>query len=121
MAQSMICDRSLVFACRVLKLCNKFSDRSPSARHVAHQLIRCATSVGANAEEAQEGQTKADFIAKMAVSRKEAREAAWWLRLATNAGIVTAKEVEWESSEALQLLLMIRAAIRTAQSSTRRG
>jgi four helix bundle protein len=36
--------------------------------------VRCGTSIGANAEEAQEGQTKKDFIAKMAIARKEARE-----------------------------------------------
>jgi len=47
-------------------------------RHIASQLIRCGTSVGSNAEEAQEGQTKPDFIAKMAVSRKESRETQYW-------------------------------------------
>jgi four helix bundle protein len=36
--------------------------------------MRCATSIGSNVEEAQEAQTKADFIAKMSISRKEARE-----------------------------------------------
>ena len=55
--------------------------RGFGARHIAHQLIRCGTSIGANAEEAQEGQSKADYIAKMCVSSKEARETAYWLRL----------------------------------------
>ena len=81
----------------------------------------CGTSIGSNAEEAQEGQTKADFIAKMSISQKEARETRWWLRLALKNELVTPKEIGWELSEANQLLAMIRSAIRTARSSPNRG
>jgi four helix bundle protein len=73
------------------------------------------------AEEAQEGQTKPDFIAKMSVSRKEARETIWWLRLALQTGIVKLEEVSWELSEAKQLLAMTKAAVKTARSSPSRG
>jgi four helix bundle protein len=121
MSESIICNRSFQFAVRVFKLCHKLSQRGQGARHIGNQLLRCSTSIGSNAEEAQEGQTKADFIAKLAVSRKEAREAAWWLRFAVETGIVTRQEIEWETAEVTQLLLMIRAAIRTAQSSPRRS
>jgi four helix bundle protein len=120
MSESIICERAMEFAVRALVLCDKMSGRGLSARHVATQLVKCATSIGSNAEEAREGQSKKDYIAKMAISRKEARETRWWLRLAVKAKIVTAAEVEWETSEANQLLFMIRAAIRTAQSSLRR-
>ena len=92
LSESMICTRSFEFAIRIFKLCNKLSQRGQNARHVSSQLLRCSTSIGSNAEEAQEGQSKADFIAKLAVSRKEAREAAWWLRLAVNTGLATRKK-----------------------------
>ena len=95
--------------------------RGFSARHVAGQLIRCGTSVGANAEEAQEGQTKADYISKMSVSSKESRESGFWLRLAVATGIVKKGEVDWELREANELRFMIRAAIRTARSRPDRG
>jgi four helix bundle protein len=72
--------------------------------------MRSGTSIGSNAEEAQEGQTKPDVIAKLSLSRKEARETGWWLRLAIRAEIVTADEVAWEVDEAAQLLKMIRSA-----------
>ena len=62
--------------------------------------MRCGTSVGSNAEEAQEGQTKPDFIAKLSISRKEARETTWWLRVAIRIKAVTADEIQWEMSEA---------------------
>ncbi|MFZ1749340.1 MAG: four helix bundle protein [Saprospiraceae bacterium] len=48
---------------------------------MSRQLLRCATSIGANAEEASAAQTKKDFIAKMSISSKEARETKYWLRL----------------------------------------
>src|SRR6187431_2922715 len=95
--------------------------RGFSARHIASQLIKCGTSIGANAEEAQEGQTKPDYIAKMAVSRKESRETRYWLRLAAASEVATQEEIAWELEESNQLLTMIRKAIRTAQSSTSRG
>jgi len=82
--------------------------------------MRCGTSIGSNAEEAQEGQTKADFIAKLSISRKEAREASWWLRVAIKIAAAP-DEVRWELQEAQQLLAMIRSAILTARSSSRRS
>ena len=83
--------------------------------------MRCGTSIGANAEEAQEGQSKADFIAKLSVSRKEARETTYWLRLSVKNEIVGPDEIRWELNEARQLLAMIRSAILTARSSESRG
>jgi four helix bundle protein len=120
MAESIICDRAFEFACRILVLSERLWDRGPAARHIGTQLMRCGTSVGSNAEEAQEGQTKPDFIAKLSISRKEARETTWWLRVAIRIKAVTADEVQWEMSEAKQLLAMIRSAILTAHSSSRR-
>jgi four helix bundle protein len=121
MPPCIICDRAFQFAARIVKLCDSMATRGFSARHIASQLIRCGTSIGANAEEAQEGQTKPDFIAKMSVSRKEARETVWWLRLAVQTGIAKPEEVSWELSEAKQLLAMTKAAVKTARSSQSRG
>lgn len=121
MPSCIICDRACEFAVRIVKLCDLLASRGFSARHVAAQLIRCGTSIGANAEEAQEGQTKPDVIAKMSVSRKEARETVWWLRLAVRTRIASAEEVNWELSEAKQLLAMTKAAVKTARASPNRG
>ena len=74
MSDSIICERAFEFSARILTLCTKLWDRGPAARRVASELIRCGTSIGANAEEAQDGQTKPDYVAKMSVSRKESRE-----------------------------------------------
>jgi four helix bundle protein len=121
MSHSVICDRAFEFAIRVVKLCDRLASRGFGARHIAKQLIRSGTSVGANAEEAQEGQTKADYIAKMSISSKESRESGYWLRLAIATGYAKKTEVEWELREANEIRFMIRAAIRTARSSPDRG
>jgi len=98
------------------------SRKGAVGRHVAWQLMRCGTSIGANAAEAQEAQTKPDFVAKLAVSRKESRETLYWLRLAARVAIVTDEEGAGELDEAMQLRSMIISAIKTAQESPgRRG
>ena len=118
---SIICQRAFEFASRVLKLCTRLYERGPAGRHLANELIRCGPSIGASAEESQEGQSKADFIAKLSISRKEARESIYWLRLSVKNELVSADEVKWELSEARQLLAMIRSAILTARESDDRG
>jgi len=121
MAESVLCARSFELASRVLKLADRLWDRSPGARHVAKQVMESSSSIVANAEEAQEGQTKPDFIAKLSISRKEARETVMWLRLLLKNDYAQPDEIEWELDEAKQVLKMIRAAILTAKSSPNRG
>ncbi|HJZ78230.1 MAG TPA: four helix bundle protein, partial [Vicinamibacterales bacterium] len=72
----------------------------------------------ANAAEAEAGQTKPDFVAKLAIARKEACETIYWLRLAIATSVVAKETVAWELDEAQQLKAMITAAIETGQSST---
>jgi four helix bundle protein len=121
MPSRIISERAFDFACRIIKLCEKLWTRGPAARKVADQLFKCGTSIGANAEEAEGGQTKADFIAKMAISRKESRETVFWLRVGIATGITSKDEVAWELDEAQQLKAMTTQAVKTAQASTWRG
>ena len=95
--------------------------RGPAARKIADQLFDCGTSIGANSEEAQGGQTKPDFTAKLAISRKERHETIFWLRLALVSNVVTKDEIAWELDEAHQLPAMITQAVITAQSSSSRS
>ena len=55
---------------------------------LSKQLLRAATGIGANVEEASAGQTKKDFIAKMSIASKEARETRYWLKLLDRSQIV---------------------------------
>ena len=73
-------DRSLGFAVKILKFAEKMP-KSLASGVLAKQLIRSATSIGANMEEADGASSKNDFINKVTIARKEARETRYWLRL----------------------------------------
>jgi four helix bundle protein len=72
-------ERTFSFALSVIRLCKKIDGRSGVGRVLALQLLRAGTSVGANVEEAQAGQSRADFISKYSIALKEIRETRYWL------------------------------------------
>jgi four helix bundle protein len=78
--------RVFQFACDVVMLHDLLVTRGGSARDMSRQLMRAATSIGANLEEADAGQSRADFISKCTIALKEAREAHYWLRLLEASG-----------------------------------
>ena len=72
--------KSFQFAVRIVKLCRHLRDN----RHetvLSRQLLRSGTSIGANVAEAQQAQSRPDFVAKLSISLKEAVETNYWLRL----------------------------------------
>ena len=74
-------ERSFAFACDVIGFCRQLPRMDDVLRRLSWQLLDAGTSIGANIEEAQAGQSKRDFIAKNAIARKEAKESGFWLRL----------------------------------------
>ena len=80
MKDNIILDKSFDFAVRIVKL-YKFLCDVKKEYVLSKQLLRSGTSIGANINEAQAGQSKADFIAKMSIASKEARESKYWIDL----------------------------------------
>ena len=74
-------DRTFQFAVRIVKLCQHLEESGGVARTIGKQLLRSGTSIGANVQEGQAGQSKADFISKNYIALKEARETLYWLKL----------------------------------------
>jgi four helix bundle protein len=74
-------ERTFSFALDIVRLCQWLEKQSDVFRTLGRQLLRSGTSIGANTEEAQAGQSRADFISKYSIALKEARETAYWLRL----------------------------------------
>ena len=74
-------ERTFEFAAVVATFCDGVESRRASTRVIVSQLLRAATSVGANVSEAGAGQSRADFKAKCSIASKEARETRYWLRL----------------------------------------
>jgi four helix bundle protein len=106
-------ERAFAFAIRIVKLCQYLEKQSNISKTLIHQLLDAGTSVGANLEEAQAGQSRSDFIHKNSISLKEARESNYWLRLVlattkfdenVTKGI---KELEKESMEIANIVAKI--------------
>jgi four helix bundle protein len=73
-------ERTFQFAVRVIRAVRCLPDDA-ATRVVAYQLVKAATSVGANVEEADGAESKRDFVHKMSIARKEARESRYWIRI----------------------------------------
>ena len=85
MKENVLLEKSFAFAIRVVKA-YKYLVAEKKEFVLSKQFLRSGTSIGANAEEAIGGQSKADFISKISIAYKEARETKYWIRLlqATN-------------------------------------
>ena len=78
--ENIILDKSFAFAIRIVKLYKYLCDEKKEYI-MSKQLLRSGTSIGANINEAQAGQSKNDFISKMSIASKEAREVKYWVDL----------------------------------------
>ncbi len=76
-----IVNRTFEFSVQIIKLAGDLSKISPSGRTLSSQILRSGTSIGANIEEGQAAESKADFAHKYNLALKEARETKYWLRL----------------------------------------
>jgi four helix bundle protein len=114
-------ERSFLFACRVLAVCERLIRRGGVAALVGRQLAKAATSVGANLEEATGRQSKADFIARTCVARKEALETQYWLRLVSASISPVPHETAELLGESRELVAILTAIVKRARMSDRRG
>jgi len=72
-------EMSFDFALKIIRLYKQLVDKNEFV--IFKQLLKSWTSIGANIEEANVGQSKKDFLSKMSIASKEARETRYWLRL----------------------------------------
>jgi four helix bundle protein len=104
-------ERSFAYALRAIKLYQHLQKRGDGAGGVlGKQYLRSACSVGANIEEAQASESRADFIHKLGIAQKEARESLFWLRLLSESQIVAEpklKQLLRESEELVSVLTSI--------------
>ncbi len=106
-----ITERTFSFALETIHICNNLDGRSKVATVLGKQLLRSGTSIGANVEEAQAGQSHADFVSKYAIALKEARETIYWLRLLRASKECRDGTIEKIQSEAEEIAKIIGAII----------
>ena len=85
--QNIIADKSFQFALDIIELDRKLTQQREFI--LSKQVLKSGTSIGANVEEAQAAQSKKDFVSKMSIASKEARETRYWLRLLLESNLVT--------------------------------
>jgi four helix bundle protein len=110
-----ILPRTFNFAVAVIKLSGRLDERPGVGRVMMSQVLRAGTSVPANVEEAQAAQSKADFVSKMSVALKEARETHLRLRLLATANVVPGTETAALIQEADEIKRVIGAIIVSAK------
>ena len=112
---SPLLDKSLDFATRIVLFYEEFS-KSKKDTTIAKQLLRSATSIGANINEAVYGNSKADFISKLHISLKETGESIYWLKLLKNTKLVNC---DFDSLLSLteEIKRMFIASINTAKEN----
>jgi len=115
----LITDRSFDFAVRIVKLCRFLDERRGVPRVLGPQILRSGTSVVSNIEEAQGAQSKADFISKMSIALKEARETHVRLRILAAADVIAESKLMPLIDEAHELKLIIGAIIVSAKGNQR--
>lgn len=110
-----ILQRTFEFAVRVVRLCQHLDEQGYSGRTLGKQLLRSGTSIGANVEEAQAGQSRADFIHKYSLALKEARETHYWLRLLIAAAVLPESRIAPLVAEADELRRILGAIVVSAR------
>ena len=114
MAKSIIHDKSFQFALEIIGLYKKL--QSEREYVLSKQLLRSGTSIGANVEEALAGQSRRDFMSKMAVASKEARETRYWLVLLQKSNL-TKIELSHAIKNNEELIRILTSIVKTTAGS----
>ena len=116
MKDNVLIEKSFDFAVRIVNL-YKYLTKEKKEFILSKQLIRCGTSIGANITEAQRGQSKADFTAKMSIALKEAYETDYWLKLLYRTEYLNKKEYNSIDLEIRELISILISICKTANAN----
>ena len=108
-------DRTKQIALRIIRLVESLPD-SNTAQIIGKQLLRSATSVGANYRAACRGKSTADILHKLAIVEEEADESLYWLELLIESEIVTEKKLSVLTSDISEIVAMTVSSIKTLRS-----
>ena len=112
---NIIRDKSYNFSLKIIKIYSELT-KDKKEFIISKQLIRSGTSIGANIEEAIGGQSKNDFISKISISYKEARETLYWLHLLTDSNFLNKEQSDTLIYDCEELLRILGSIKRTSRS-----
>ena len=117
---NLIMDKSYRFSLMIIEL-YKFLAQEKKEYILSKQLLRCGTSIGANVNEAQAAISKKDFISKISISSKEARESKYWLMLLKDSGYIdpSKKKVKELLEEVDSLINITTKIVKSSQENAK--
>ena len=113
---SVLGDKSLAFGKRIAK-CYMYLSQQGKERSLSNQLLRSGTSIGANVSEALSAQSRKDFVSKMTIALKEARETNYWLEVMHEADYFDQRAFLSLKQDNDELIAMLTSTIKTAKQN----
>ena len=114
--ENVLKDKSYTFAIRIVKAYRHIVQEQKEFV-LTKQLLRSGTSIGANVSEANQAQSKADFVSKLSIGLKETVETEYWLSLLRDTGFLTQSQANSLIEDCLELKRILVSAIKTSKSS----
>ena len=113
---NIIKDKTYQFALEIVRLYKEMISQNEFI--LSKQIVRSGTSIGANVEEAIAAQSRKDFISKMSISSKEAREANYWLRLLRDTELVQDFDLTNLLKESEEIVKIITSIVKTSKHNS---
>ena len=116
MKDNVLIDKSIAFAARIVKL-HSYLNKEKKEHIISKQVMRSGTSIGANINEANYGQSKADFISKLHIALKETAETEYWLRLLLLSDYIDEAMSNSLLQDCLEIKRILIASLNTAKGN----
>ena len=116
MKENLLIDKSVSFDSRIIKL-HQYLIKTKKETIISKQIVRSGTSIGANINEANYGQSKADFISKMHIALKETAETEYWLKLLLMSDYISEDMGKSLLNDCLEIKRILVASINTAKEN----
>lgn len=112
-AENALKQKSYSFALDIVKVCLSLREKREFV--LSKQLLRSGTAIGALVEEANQAESKADFIQKLSISNKEANEAQYWIRLLIDSDVLDSVKGEVLLKNCTELIKILTASLKTSK------
>ncbi len=108
-------ERLLKFAVSIITLANNLP-KTPAGFAIATQLIKAGTSVGANTEEAQDASSRKDFVQKLSIALREARETRYWLKVIKESRLIPTLSLDPLLSESEEIVAILISSVKSSKT-----
>jgi four helix bundle protein len=117
MKESVVRDKSFAFALRVIRLCQNLQEQKREYV-ISKQLLRSGTAIGALIREADQAESRADFIHKMAIALKEANETEYWVELLQETNYIEPEDGISMRADLTELLRLLTSIVKSTRANT---